>query len=155
MKNIPKFQFYFINIQDDPSQQGYSKVTQSPAEGTLSASTTSTSLDTVADRSNENISSSPPSSKPKTSFSPIIESEDNPVGGGGGFAHDIKELAKRAKKSNLKGGHISFGEDEAEEADKFDEDAFTKKREHFQKTKSRSEHKSLILRVSELCIVEL
>lgn len=117
-------------------------------EGTLSSSTTSTSLDTVVvDRSTENIDT-----KPKTTFSPIIESEDSPSNiqlGGTGFADDIKELAKRAKKSNLKGGHIHFGEDEAEEADKFDEEAFNKKREHFQKTKSRSEHKSLILRVSD------
>lgn len=102
----------------------------------------------VADRSTENIASSNPN-KPRTTFSPIVESEDHPnITGGSGFADDIKELAKRAKKSNLKGGHITFGEDEAEEADKFDEEAFNKRREHFQKTKSRSEHKSLILRVS-------
>lgn len=84
--------------------------------------------------------------KPRTNFSPILESEDasNP------FAEDIKELAIRSKKSNLKGSHISFGEDEAEEADKFDEEAFKKKREHFQKTKSRSEHKSILIRVSQI-----
>jgi hypothetical protein len=80
--------------------------------------------------------------KPKTSFSPILESDDN------SFAENIKELAIRSKKSNLKGSHISFGEDEAEETDKFDEEAFKKKREHFQKTKSRSEHKSILIRVS-------
>lgn len=97
----------------------------------------------VIDTSTDNISNSPKlqQQKPRT-FSPILETEDttNP------FAEDIKELASRSKKSNLKGGHISFGEEE-EEADKFDEDAFKKKREHFQKTKSRSEHKSILIRV--------
>lgn len=112
----------------------------------MSNSTTSTSLDTVViDTSTDNISNSPKlqQQKPRT-FSPILESEDatNP------FADDIKELAARSKKANVKGHtHISFGEDE-EEADKFDEEAFKKKREHFQKTKSRSEHKSILIRVS-------
>lgn len=100
----------------------------------------------VIDTSTDNISNSPKLQKQKQgTFSPIIETDDasNP------FAEDIKELAKIAKKSNLKDVHISFG-DEEEEKDKFDEEAFRKKREHFQKTKSRSEHKSIILRVSNL-----
>lgn len=133
---------YFL--KEDPLQQGYSRVNQG-AEGTLSNSTTSTSLDTVViDTSTDNISNSPKlQQQQKKTFSPILETEDatNP------FADDIKELAIRSKKSNLKGQHIAFGEDE-EEADKFDEDAFKKKREHFQKTKSRSEHKSILIRVS-------
>lgn len=131
-----------ITSQEDPLQQGYSRVNQS-TDGTLSNSTTSTSLDTVViDTSTDNISNSPKLQKQKHStFSPILESEDatNP------FAEDIKELAIRSKKSNLKDSHITFGEDE-EEVDKFDEDAFKKKREHFQKTKSRSEHKSILIR---------
>lgn len=100
----------------------------------------------VIDTSTDNISNSPKLQKQKQgTFSPIIETDDasNP------FAEDIKELAKIAKKSNLKDVHISFG-DEEEEKDKFDEEAFRKKREHFQKTKSRSEHKSIILRVRNL-----
>lgn len=134
---------YFTLKKEDPLQQGYSRVNQ---DGTLSNSTTSTSLDTVViDTSADNISNSPKlqQQKPRATFSPILESESssNP------FRDDLKELAKRSKKSNLKGGHISFGEDE-EDTDKFDEDAFKKRREHFQKTKSRSEHKSIILRVS-------
>lgn len=99
----------------------------------------------VIDTSTDNISGSPKLQKQKPgTFSPILESEDtsNP------FAEDIKELAKIAKKSNLKDAHISFGEEE-EEKDKFDEEAFRKKREHFQKTKSRSEHKSILIRVSK------
>lgn len=99
----------------------------------------------VIDTSTDNISNSPRlQQQKKKTFSPILELEDtaNP------FADDIKELAIRSKKSNLKGQtHISFGEDE-EEADKFDEEAFKLRREHFQKTKSRSEHKSILIRVS-------
>lgn len=120
-------------------------------DGTLSNSTTSTSLDTVViDTSTDNISNSPKlQHQKKKTFSPILELEDisNP------FAEDIKELAIRSKKSNLKGQtHISFGEDE-EETDKFDEEAFKNRREHFQKTKSRSEHKSILIRVSFICIL--
>lgn len=132
-----------LTLKEDPLQQGYSRVNQG-ADGTLSNSTTSTSLDTVViDTSTDNISNSPKLQKTRT-FSPILESEDttNP------FADDIKELAARSKKANVKGQtHISFGEDE-EEIDKFDEEAFKKRREHFQKTKSRSEHKSILIRVS-------
>jgi hypothetical protein len=121
------------------------------ADGTLSNSTTSTSLDTVViDTSTDNISSSP-KQKPKASFSPIHESED----ASNLFAENIKELAIRSKKSNLKGSHISFGEDEAEEADKFDEEDFRKKRENFQKTKSRSEHKSILIRVSHILLTHV
>ncbi|KAG5676724.1 hypothetical protein PVAND_006536 [Polypedilum vanderplanki] len=124
--------------QDDPLNQGYQKVSQVPDVGTLSNSTTSTSLDTVViDTSTDNISNSPKLQKQKQrTFSPILESEDtsNP------FADDIKELAIRTKQG------ISFG-DEEEEGDRFDEqEAFRKKREHFQKTKSRSEHKSILIR---------
>lgn len=137
------------NFQEDPLQQGYSRVNQNSADGTLSNSTTSTSLDTVViDTSTDNISNSPKLQQQKQrTFSPILESEDatNP------FADDIKELAIRSKKSALKGSaHISFG-DEEEEADKFDEEAFRRKRDHFQKTKSRSEHKSILIRVSTSC----
>lgn len=40
-------------------------------------------------------------------------------------------------------------DDEEEEGDRFDEEeAFRKKREHFQKTKSKSEHKSILIRVN-------
>jgi facilitated trehalose transporter len=126
--------------QEDPLQQGYSRVVPNP-DGTLSSSTTSTSLDTVVvDTSADNISSSPKlqKQKPRT-FSPILESEDtsNP------FAEDIKELAIRTKQG------IKF--DDEEEGDRFDEEeAFKKKREHFQKTKSRSEHKSILLKVSSM-----
>jgi hypothetical protein len=94
----------------------------------------------VIDTSTDNISNSPrlQKQKPRTIISPILESEDtsNP------FAEDIKELAIRTKQG------IKFDE---EEGDRFDEEeAFRKKREHFQKTKSRSEHKSILIRVSIL-----
>ncbi|CRK96410.1 CLUMA_CG009826, isoform B [Clunio marinus] len=129
--------------QEDPLQQGYSRVQHNLGDGTLSNSTTSTSLDTVViDTSTDNISNLSKPQKQRQVFSPISETEDKT----NRFEEDIKELAIRSKKSNLKGAtHITFG-DEEEEADKFDEDAFKKKRDHFQKTKSRSEHKSIILR---------
>lgn len=129
-------------MKEDPLQQGYSRVSTNPDIGieTLSNSTTSTSLDTVViDTSTDNISNSPKLLKQKQrTFSPILESEDttNP------FAEDIKELAIRTKQG------IKF-DDEEEEGDRFDEEeAFRKKREHFQKTKSKSEHKSILIRVN-------
>lgn len=102
----------------------------------------------MIDTSTDNISNSPKLQKQKQrTFSPILESEDasNP------FAEDIKELAIRTKQG------ISFG-DEEEDGDRFDEEeAFRKKREHFQKTKSRSEHKSILIRVSSMtnCLIIL
>lgn len=149
MSTQTELKFY---LKEDPLQQGYSRVNQQGADGTLSNSTTSTSLDTVViDTSTDNISNSPnlQPQKPRKNFSPILESEDN----SNPFAEDLKELAIRSKKSNQKGiSHISFGEDEAEEVDKFDEEAFKKQREHFQKTKSRSEHKSILIRVSDFSL---
>lgn len=133
--------------QEDPLQHGYSRVNQGE-QGTLSNSTTSTSLDTVViDTSTDNISNSPrllgQQQGQRSTFSPIFESDDNNL-----FADDIKELAKQQKqKSALKAtSRISF--DEEEDHFDSDEDAFRKKREHFQKTKSRSEHKSILIRVS-------
>lgn len=131
-------------LKEDPLQHGYSRVNQQGEQGTLSNSTTSTSLDTVViDTSTDNISNSPRLLGQRSTFSPIIESDDNNP-----FADDIKELAKQQKqKSVLKAtSRISF--DEEEDHFDSDEDAFRKKREHFQKTKSRSEHKSILIRVS-------
>ena len=136
--NVSDNFFYYLIFQEDPLNQGYSRVSTDPG-GTLSNSTTSTSLDTVViDTSTDNISGSPRAKhkKPRTTISPIKESEDtsNP------FAEDIKELAIRTKQG------IKFDD---EEGDRFDEEeAFRKRREHFQKTKSRSEHKSILIRVS-------
>lgn len=147
-------------LQEDPLQQGYSRVNQSAGsggDGTLSNSTTSTSLDTVViDTSTDNISNSPKLHPPQQrTFSPILEAEDTTNTGSNPFAEDFKELASRAKKSNLKcGGKITF---EEEENDRFDEgeEAFKNRREHFQKTKSRSEHKSILIRVSlNLILIE-
>ena len=134
-------------FKEDPLQQGYSRVNQN-TDGTLSNSTTSTSLDTVViDTSTDNISNSPKLKQKPGTFHPILESDDG--GSSNPFAEDLRALARTSKKSTLKGQtHISFGGEEEEEADKFDEDAFRKKREHFQKTKSRSEHKSILIRVS-------
>lgn len=75
-------------------QQGYSRVSTDPGGiGTLSNSTTSTSLDTVViDTSTDNISNSPrlQKQKPRTVISPIVESDDtsNP------FAEDIKGIIR-------------------------------------------------------------
>lgn len=56
----------------------------------------------------------------------------------------FKELAKRTKEG------IPI---EDEDGDRFDEaEAFKKRREHFQKTKSRSEHKSILIRVRSISI---
>lgn len=59
----------------------------------------------------------------------------------------LKELAIRTKQG------IPI---EDEEGDRFDEEeAFKKRREHFQKTKSRSEHKSILIRVSSKELKEI
>lgn len=81
-------------------QQGYSRVSTDPG-GTLSNSTTSTSLDTVIDTSTDNISNSPrlQKQKPRTIISPILESDDPPPNP---FAEDIRGMAlKKCTKINI------------------------------------------------------
>jgi FtsZ-interacting cell division protein ZipA len=110
----------------------------------LSTSTTSTSID-VIDTSTDNISNSPKAKAKTRPFSPIIEGEDSNQ-----FIEGFKELAisERAKRSNPE--QATKTAEEEEEDDQYDEEAFKQRREHFQKTKSRSEHKSIILNVSTL-----
>lgn len=120
--------------------QGYSRVsTQDP--GTLSSSTTSTALD--VDTPTDSLLD-PKTQKPRT-FSPILETDDS-------FVEGFKELAlsERAKrqKSGVKSSSKASLEEEEDQFD--DAEAFKQKREHFQNKKSKSEHKSLILRVSGL-----
>lgn len=128
-------------LKEDPSNQGYSRVsTQDP--GTLSSSTTSTSLD--VDQSADGSKSQ----KPRP-FTPILESDDT---SSSSFVEGFKELAlsERAKRQKTTAKNSSRASlEEEEEDDKFEADpeAFQKNREHFQNKKSKSEHKSLILRV--------
>lgn len=134
--------FLLLSLKEDPSNQGYSRVsTQDP--GTLSSSTTSTSLD--VDQSADGSKSQ----KPRP-FTPIIEADDT---NSNSFVEGFKELAlsERAKRQKTTAKNSSRASlEEEEEDDKFEADpeAFQKNREHFQNKKSKSEHKSLILRVS-------
>lgn len=115
----------------------------------LSTSTTSTSID-VIDTSTDNISNSPKTKGAKTRpFSPILESED-----GNKFVEGFKELAISERAKRLNPDQAKTAEEEEEEEDAYDEEAFKKRRDHFQKTKSRSEHKSIILNVRQFYLIK-
>uniref|UniRef100_A0A182X525 Uncharacterized protein n=1 Tax=Anopheles quadriannulatus TaxID=34691 RepID=A0A182X525_ANOQN len=127
----------------DPLQYGYQRV--NTAEGSLSTSTTATSLDTIVlDTNAEDLASVPPRTlqhhQPQRTFSPILETDDtNPF---------LEPVEKAKSKSSLKSSRVSFDQED----DRFDEDenSFRKQREHFQKHKSHStsEHKSQLIKVS-------
>uniref|UniRef100_A0A182Q863 Facilitated trehalose transporter Tret1 n=1 Tax=Anopheles farauti TaxID=69004 RepID=A0A182Q863_9DIPT len=123
----------------DPLQYGYQRV--NTAEGSLSTSTTATSLDTIVlDTNAEDLASVPPRglTQPQRTFSPILETDDT---------NPFLETGEKAKsKSSLKSSRVSFDQEE----DRFDEDenSFRKQREHFQKHKSHStsEHKTQLIK---------
>ncbi|EAA44045.3 AGAP005563-PA [Anopheles gambiae str. PEST] len=125
----------------DPLQYGYQRV--NTAEGSLSTSTTATSLDTIVlDTNAEDLASVPPRTlqhhQPQRTFSPILETDDtNPF---------LEPVEKAKSKSSLKSSRVSFDQED----DRFDEDenSFRKQREHFQKHKSHStsEHKSQLIK---------
>ncbi|XP_049542411.1 facilitated trehalose transporter Tret1 isoform X1 [Anopheles darlingi] len=122
----------------DPLQHGYQRV--NTAEGSLSTSTTATSLDTIVlDTNADDLTSTPQRSQPMRTFTPIMETDDtNPF---------LEPTQKTKSKSSLKASsRVSFDQED----DQFDEDEnnFRKQREHFQKHKSHStsEHKTQLIK---------
>lgn len=131
----------------DPLQYGYQRV--NTGEGSLSTSTTGTSLDTIVlDTNAEDLNSTPRVGAQRT-FSPILETDDtnpflDPPPPGQKSPPAVGE-AKAKSKSSLKGSRVSFDQE-----DRFDEtdEGFRKQREHFQKHKSHStsEHKNQLIK---------
>lgn len=130
----------------DPLQYGYQRV--NTGEGSLSTSTTGTSLDTIVlDTNAEDLNSTPRVGAQRT-FSPILETDDtNPFLDPPVQKSSTTTESKAKSKSSLKGSRVSFDQE-----DRFDEsdEGFRKQREHFQKNKSHStsEHKNQLIKVS-------
>lgn len=129
----------------DPLQRGYSRV--ETAEGSLSNSSTSTSLDTIVIESANEFGPLPPSKQLARTFSPILESDDP---GTQRSLENIKTSLKKidptqVSKTSLKGSKVSF-----EQPDNLssDEDSFEERREHFQQKKALStaatDHKGIL-----------
>lgn len=92
----------------DPLQYGYQRV--NTAEGSLSTSTTATSLDTIVlDTNAEDLGSVPARGlQTQRTFSPILETDDtNPF---------LETTEKAKSKSSLKSSRVSFDQEE----DRFD-----------------------------------
>lgn len=132
----------------DPLQHGYQRV--NTGEGSLSTSTTGTSLDTIVlDTNAEDLVSTPRVGAPRA-YSPILETDDtNPfldTASPTSKATSGNSDYKSKSKASLKGSRVSFDQEE----DRFDEgdEGFRKQREHFQKHKSHStsEHKNQLIK---------
>lgn len=135
----------------DPLQRGYSRV--DTADGSLSNSSTSTSLDTVVIESAKDSTllsgGTDPTKNTRAAFSPILETEDqdsisqannltitsnssslktfeNPL------ISNLKKSAATSKPS-LKGSKVSFEQPDNESSDSFED-----RRDHFQQKKSLS-----------------
>lgn len=117
------------------------------AEGSLSNSSTSTSLDTIVIESANEFGPLPPSKQLARTFSPILESDDP---GTQRSLENIKTSLKKidptqVSKTSLKGSKVSF-----EQPDNLssDEDSFEERREHFQQKKALStaatDHKGIL-----------
>lgn len=137
-----------FDLQDDtrdPLQHGYSRV--GTADGSLSNSSTSTSLDTIIIESANELGPLPPSRQLVRTFSPILESADDTNRSLESVkASNLKKTD--ASKTSLKGSKVSF---EQRGHPSSDEDSFEDRREHFQQKKALStaatDHKG-ILKVS-------
>lgn len=128
-------------LQDDPHNQGYQRV--HTTEGTLSASATTTTLDTIVlDTNTEDL----------LSLGNQGTSEHKTNRGGEKETNPFVEEAKRnlPHKSALKDSRVSFTDLDDEATDTIDNDFLTK-RAHFQKFKSNSSAtKRLLLNVSNI-----
>lgn len=122
----------------DPLQRGYSRV--ETAEGSLSTSSTSTSLDTVLiENVNELIPLPRNPRQHHNQFTPISEGDEtNPLYRSG----EIK-----SSKPSLKSSKVSF----EQKADSSDEDSFEDRRDHFQQRKAKSaDHKGILKDLTHL-----
>ncbi|XP_038120020.1 facilitated trehalose transporter Tret1 isoform X1 [Culex quinquefasciatus] len=135
----------------DPLQYGYQRV--NTAEGSMSTSTTGTSLDTIVLDTNADDLTGTPSSRigAQRTFSPILETDDTnpfldpPTSKASSQGGGLDNASKAKSKSSLKGSRVSF--DQEDQFDASDE-GFRKQREHFQKHKSHStsEHKNQLIK---------
>lgn len=171
MQNKPKLikiKSIFSDSQDenrDPLQRGYSRV--DTAEGSLSASSTSTSLDTVLIEANNELLPYPrhnisapatvqPAAKPSSSprppnkhaFSPILESDETLTGTSlpatslTDIVHEKHSTLKSGgDKGTLRSSKVSFEQTHVSS----DEDSFEDRRQQFQKKKAISaDHKGIL-----------
>lgn len=113
------------------------------AEGSLSTSSTSTSLDTIVIESLNELGPLPPSRQLGRTFSPILETDDSnrsldTIKG------SLKKIDPKASKTSLKGSKVSFEQPEHSS----DDDSFEERREHFQQKKALStaatDHKGIL-----------
>lgn len=111
------------------------------AEGSLSTSSTSTSLDTVLIENVNELFPLPRNQRQhQNPFTPISEiDEANPL-------HRSGEI--KVSKPSLKSSKVSFEQKE----DTSDEDSFEDRRDHFQQRKAKSADHKGILKVRECCI---
>lgn len=157
---IVKFLFFTsIKItQDekrDPLQRGYSRV--DTADGSLSNSSTSTSLDTVVIESAKDSTllsggtktAADQQQNTRVPFSPILETEDADISALNNLSitsnsstiktfenpllSNLKKSSAAASKPSLKGSKVSF-----EQPDNESDDSFEDRRGHFQQKKSLS-----------------
>lgn len=111
------------------------------AEGSLSTSSTSTSLDTVVlESARDNPFLQTPTNQQRKAFSPILESDDNDIVTSPPKAFDSPKIsnlkktsATGAQKPSLKGSKVSF-----ESPGNDTEETFERRRDHFQQKKSLS-----------------
>lgn len=116
-------------------QRGYSRV--DTAEGSLSTSSTATSLDTVLiDSANAELAPrSTPLARP-TPFKPILESEESTSVRNINEKHSSLRRNDPALKAALKSSKVSF--EQPADHESTDEDSFEERREHFQQKKAKS-----------------
>lgn len=148
----------------DPLQRGYSRV--DTAEGSLSNSSTSTSLDTVLIEANNELLPLPrqhnisapnsqhsPRQPPKKTFSPILESDESsnaPQQQSTAIVKNVNEKHSTLRSTDggsnrgtLKSSKVSF--EQPRDQGSSDEDSFEDRREHFQKKKAISaDHKGIL-----------
>lgn len=114
------------------------------AEGSLSNSSTSTSLDTVVVDKEKDIA---PSKQLTRSFSPILESDDQNITGSNKNSNtkkfsdspktsSLKGTVKVGSKPSLKGSKVSFENPANESTD--EDSSFEDRRDHFQQKKAFS-----------------
>lgn len=152
--NHCKFKILSLSSQDDtqnPEAHGYQRV--QAGEGTLSTSTTATSLDTIViDDNHSEFPAIPPPPfsshplKPELTFDPILETEDAvPTTPTNWPKQTPSQEHLKTSKQSLKGSKVSF----ASTHDSSDEDSFEDKREKFQQGKTVSVDRRGILKVSK------
>lgn len=139
----PKFQ----DENRDPQHRGYSRV----ADGSLSNSSTSTSLDTVLIENNNELVTIPRHTQHQSSFGPISETEEsqpNATKDGSRKTSSLKVIGgeSKASKTSLKSSKVSFEQRDPDYSS--DEDSFEDRRHHFQQRKATSVDHKGILKVS-------